>query len=762
MITLIGIVTYFVSTKVKPEEIRKVAIQELQKVFPKAKVDLGKIDVSLGTSINLDAEKFVITYPHKKKNIDLFSVGKLNANIPILTILLGGGSVDIRIDKPSVKYLSDKDKNLWQLAMKKDDVKKDESKKKGVDSNKGDSSSSTEAKTSAAMTIPLFIANSSINLSFHEINVEYGDVSKIAGNIDINTMFIKNLGLKKDAAYEIDSAINLPADKISLKALLIGEFSLKDFLNKGDIRSKALLTLSEINLPQSKGRFPEIRNNIELAVGKNNQVNMGLSGEFEKSSYKLKIKLDDKEMIVRDIDINLPLMDLKMMLPEPMAIMSPNKSTLKVDGSIRLKGESIYPSLNYELSDYANFNISGFPLKVIGKGLITENKITNSSMTAMFDGSIESNFLANIDLNSKNKNLDSLLKSYELKLGLNKLAFQREFLQQTLYPETGKKQAQKEPKAESGNATAKASATKDKKEASIPLLPRGKITLKAKEINLGGKNLNAGGLITTKENAVVVKNLKFLLESGEAVINNNLKMYRNKMTSNFSLKMKEINISSFDGVMPQKFSGSTGLFNGTISGNVQSAKKLGYNVAVDIKGSNGELKGIDLKPYLEKVVSLVKKIPGLDKKVDSNKKIEYNGNFKTFQLKGNFKPTHYQIKSSEFIGLDNLVEAKANGNIYPETKKEGKVFADIIERKYLSKYVETYAGTNVIPVLFKGKGMELNADYQYTVKKLSKKVLNKNKSKVKKKAKDKLKKEVDKIFKGKGKEKIDNLLKGLF
>jgi hypothetical protein len=758
-----GVVSYIVSTKVKPEEIRKLAKVELAKVFPNAEVDLGNIELGFGASISLNAEKFTITYPLKDKKVEIFKVDSISAKIPILTILLGGGAVDIAIDKPVVRYFDYGKSNLWQMAMEKDDEKgvaTGESEQNRKSRNENDNS-----KAEAGMiALPVFVTNSSINLSLHEIALEYGTIDKLAGKVDINKLVIRNLGLQKDAAYEVNSKIMLSEDKdknMSLKTLLIGEFSLKNFLEKGEIHSKALLTISDLRVPDLNGNFPEFKNDMEINVNKDSLVDVRLAGEFEKSNYKFNIQMNDKKININDINVDLLLMDIKNMLPEQTDVLNPGKVRLGLQGTVIMKDEKLYPDLNYMLSDYVGLSLPDMNLSIISRGRISDRKFSSKNTTRVFGGTIETTLGADIDLNSKSPDFEKKLSSYDLNVDMEKLSFEKSYLQKMLYPPEEKKKGE-----ESAKVTEKKGKTAAQKkvvsENTIPLLPGGKIIIKARQINLGGKNMDAGGLILTKGNKVNIKNFKFALDKGEAVINTNLAMYKTSMKTDFSLSMKKINISSFDGLIPQQYSGSNGSFSGKVNGKATSAEKVSYDVNVDVNGTNGELKGIDLKPYLEGVINMVKKIPGLDKKIDSNKKLDYTGNFKTLALKGEFKPNHYQLKSAQFIGLDNMIEAKANGNIYPETKKEGKVYADIIENKFLSSYVEAYAGTRIIPVLFRGPGMTLNADYQYTLKKLSKNVINKNKSKVKKKAKEKIKNEVEKIFKGKGNKKIDKLLKGLF
>jgi hypothetical protein len=762
-----GALWYVVSTKIKPEEIRKLTLTELSKVFPNAEIELGKIDLGIGASIKLDAEKFIIRYPLKKEKIDIFKVNYLSAKIPVWTILMGGGAVDLIVDKPEVKYLSYRKSNLWQMAM--GDKKKGESQPTQSKSSKNKKETSRpESAEDNTLSVPSFAANSSLNLSFNDIKLEYGEVGKTAGKIDINKFMVKNLGLKKDAAYEINSKVMLAENdgkQTSLKTLLIGEFNFKNFLDNGEISSKAVLTLSDINVANFEGSIPEFRNDIDLKVSKQGDVSLNLAGEFERSNYKVEVNMTNENISIENILINLMLMDLKNMMPAQMATLSPGKSVAQLSGVVRLKGEKIYPDLSYKLSDKVRVNLPDMALDLSSSGRVTESRLTSVSNTNLFGGAVDASLTANYNLNDKETDFQKKLKSYVFNLDLNNLKFEKSFLQKTLYPPQKEEVKRKDVKSQS-SPQKKAALNKKEASGTVPLLPSGVINIKAKSINLGGKNMGANGSISTKGNSVDIKNLKFMLERGEANVKTNLKMFKNITKTKFDIGMKNINISSFDGVIPNQFSGSKGLFSGNISGNASTGKKLNYDVKVKLNASNGELKGIDLKPYLEKVYSLAKKIPGLDKKVDPNKKIDYTGDFKVFNLSGQFKPNHYLIRSSEFIGLDNLIEAKANGNIYPETKKEAKVYADIVENKYLSNYVEAYAGTRTIPVLFKGQGVALNADYQYTVKKLTNRVIKKNKSKVKKKvkkkAKEEIKKGLDKIFKGKENKKIDKLLKGLF
>ena len=59
-VLLIAGVVYFASTKLNPEEIRKIAITQTEKVFPKGKASLENISISWGLNFKIQLHKFAI------------------------------------------------------------------------------------------------------------------------------------------------------------------------------------------------------------------------------------------------------------------------------------------------------------------------------------------------------------------------------------------------------------------------------------------------------------------------------------------------------------------------------------------------------------------------------------------------------------------------------------------------------------------------------------------------------------------------------
>ncbi len=268
---LFGGVIYYVSQKVNSEEIRQLTIKQIQNTFPSAKVELGKFDLSLGARIKLTADNLNISYPSKGKSYNMLSVKDLNVKVPIWSILTGGGTIDVNLDSPQVGYYELQNGTNWSLSTKggsKKVVETTKSKKADQAKTKG-----AEKVSANQLVIPAFIANSSVNLRLKNILLDYALKPNTNGTVEINKFLVTNLGLKSKAAFELDSKIILgqkKASDVSFRSLIIGEFSLNEFLKNNKIDSNIVLKISDVLLKGSNLKIPLMKNDIAFQMNGGN------------------------------------------------------------------------------------------------------------------------------------------------------------------------------------------------------------------------------------------------------------------------------------------------------------------------------------------------------------------------------------------------------------------------------------------------------------------------------------------------------------
>ena len=80
---------FYISSQINPDEIKTLAIENIEKGLPHANVDIDKIDYSIGTSIKLSVQK--ISLKLKKNDKPLLMLNEVSLHIPLLAIVTGGG-----------------------------------------------------------------------------------------------------------------------------------------------------------------------------------------------------------------------------------------------------------------------------------------------------------------------------------------------------------------------------------------------------------------------------------------------------------------------------------------------------------------------------------------------------------------------------------------------------------------------------------------------------------------------------------------------
>lgn len=751
-VVLFGGAIYYVSQKVNSEEIRELTIKQIQNTFPAAKVELGKFDLSLGTRIKLTADNLNISYPTKRKSYNMLSVKDLTVKVPIWSILTGGGSIDVNLDSPKVGYYELKNGTNWSLSTKggkkktapvkpSTKTKKEESKAKSVEANQ--------------LVIPAFIANSNVNLRLKNILLDYAMKPKTKGTVEINKFIVTNLGLKSKAAFELDSKIILgqkKASDVSFRSLIIGEFSLSEFLKNNKIDSNIVLKISDVFLKDSNLKLPLLKNNIEFSMNGGN-ISGNVKTNFEKSTLGFDYSVGGSKVLVSNLKSDIKLQDLLNIANDPTLPVSAKSASLNLGGGVSIKNSVITPNLSIDMKNPLTVNHQGLNADVIMSGSVKGSKTNLKVSTSVLEGVIDLLVATNFNLNSK-KPVQSRLKNTVVSVDISSVNITKQMLQDIIY--APKKEDSNTSNEEASKTASSSKAKEPQKKGTAFVLPNAKINLNWNKVKVGTEETK--GLVKVNVNNNVIKTNKYTINFGKGTIkgNESLTLGKTSTKGSFNLALNKIQFDSFQAMLPPQVTEVKGNFSGKINGKFFSGDKVTYDVTTKLKAANGDLKGIDVNQYVQKVYGLVEKLSFLKGKMPK-KDVKVDGNFEIFELDGRFKHNHFDLKKVNFVGVNKKVMMKGSGNIYPlPSKKEGRVFIDFKDQLGLSKVMKKNVGTETMPLLFKGSGYALSPDYGFTAKKLAKVAYKSKGKKQVKKAVNKLKK---KIFKTDDKKKVEEKLK---
>lgn len=763
LLIVISGVLYYASTKVNGEEIRKIVLENLEKSFPNASVKMGKLDVSMGTSIKLKSDKLEITYSKENPKHEMLSVSLLEVRIPILAILTGGGDVDITLSAPRIGYFEIGKENNWSLAAKQNSKQKQVEEVPPVGKQKETPKSSDPKKM---LLIPPFLANSGINIRLNNLNVKYLLKNKESGVVVLNKFVVKQLSLNKPSAIEVDSKIdlNMKNDSLALNLFVLGQFDLKEFIDQGKVYSKILVKLDNLKLKNSGLKIPNLKNDIVLHYHKNGKINGNVEIGFEKSNLNFSYLIIDDVVSIKDINSKISVVDLKNMLEPNSSEMLGNSGSIALKGKIEINKGKISPKVEILNEGDIIVKSQGFNVANTFNLSMNQTAIDLSMSSKVLDGVVKNKVNLNFDLNST-KDIQERIRNLVVDSEVQKINLSKGLIQGLLYSQ---KSSGNNSSKNEGDAKEESSSTKtNNKTVKTPpiALPTMKAYFTIKDSLLGSEKLNLTSDILISNNAVNIKDAILKIGSGQLKTGLKAQLGNNGTALKIDTVIKNVDAASFDAFLPPNIGEMKGIFNGKINGDVfVSDKSIKHAINVEISGLNGEVNKINIKENVKGIYGMLEKISFLKGKVP-NKDININGAFENINVKARFDENVYHINNFEFIGDKKKVVMKGKGKIYPEiVKQSGELFVDFEDEFGLSKALEKQASTRVLPLRLTGVGFSLMPDYEYTVKKIGKKAAKKQGKKAIKKVLDK---QLDKLGKDilkdeNNKKKIKSLLKGLF
>jgi hypothetical protein len=752
---------YYASTKISSDDVRKATLEALEKKFPKAKVEIGKIAISLGPSITVTIEELNLNTRRNKKNYKMAKIGNLSVKIPIWAIIFGGGTIQVRSEKPEINYHEFSKSNNWSYAMD-DDGKSNsvtlKSSKSGNSNNGGESDVGVEA-----FAIPAFITNSKLHLKITDVGLTYRLKDKSKGKVLLSKFLIKDLNFNSSTAFEIASFQSFQmknGNEAAFKTLLIGSFNLSELIESKKITSRIVLKLTDIKISNIPMVIPDLKTDLELEVGETGDLKSKFNVAFlSRNHIKGNLSVSSKNGIsVEGIDVDLFMQDLMDIAKFSNKSISAGSSKLNLTGSINISAkQKITPNLNFALKPGMKFNEEGLKGELNLKGSYKKAAFKISSINSVAGGTLDIGVIGNFNLN--NKNLD-IAKMSPTKINLKLLNFTlpKKTIQKTLYPEVIEKTSQASGNVKSNKGSKPAT---EKVDSTSPVIPPSTIIISWDKIKIGNEVFNGSGEVLLSSKKIVTKYLKFNYSGGTGKLTHVSNLTKNKTSSVFNFDLKNLNLEGLDPFLPKYVKQITGVVNGKIKGDatIFANEKIQprYNVSVNIKAKKGEIKGIDLS---EKVNSLLSSVPAVKKKI-GNKKIDIDGNFEDLTFVGVLNEGRYDFNKIVFIGVDKKAELRGKGNLFPPPLiQSGKLDLEYKDNTGKLDKLLKDAGTKTLPIRLIGPGFTLKADYNYTIKKLAKGLL---KNKGKKVLKKKLKGLGDKLLKGGGdNKKLNKLLKGFF
>lgn len=764
-VLLISGAIYYASTKLQPEEIRKIAIEETSRFFPNADVALEKIDVGIGFNFKVYLSKFQITYKGNSggSKSELATINELQIKIPFWAIITGGGVVEFKLDKPEINYEEFADGNNWILALGK----------KTADDKPAEAEQLEQTKTNEKLSLG-YLSKSKINIRLNDILLSYKLKTKANGKVTVSKFVVNGLNFESPSAFELASNISTTDElknTTSFDVLAIGQVHLNEYVKSGNIPLDTVVKISQFSKTGMKFKVPEISTTINLVAQKDGTINGGFETVFEnqnKISGKYSVA---KSIKLTDFNAEIYLKDVHTILGLDNSI-DMSKAKLKATGTFEMdEASKMHPHFQYELNPAIVTSMEGVTIATTSRGEFKEDTFSVSLGNKVMDGSANVAVLGKLDLNQK-FDMKSM-SPIDVKIVARDIKLTEKFIRAKLWPpkKVDEAQSAEEGKAPQENSVRTGEPTSPI--AEVPTLPPVVVGLDWANISVGGADFHGKGKIITTANTVAIDGLNFKFSKGSGKLSQVMTLKKKTNESKFNFEVANLNLDSFKAFLPPFVENFKGDFSGKVTGNATMFKTLTppkYDVQVDLNVKQGEIKKLNVSDYVNPVM---KGIPVVKNFYTGDKELKLDGNFETLLLKGKFTDEIYQIAQFNFLGLGKKVEMNGSGSISPNPNSASMMDVNFTDNSgKISDILQKNTGSKVLPLKLVGNGFALKPDVTYTASKLAKGALKtKGEEKLKEAAGKAVEKAADKLLKGKvndlikseeTKEKVNNLIKGLF
>lgn len=744
LVILVAGVVYYASTKLNPEEIRKIAIEQTGKVFPNATASLESVQIGWGLNFKVELHKFALNTKNQDgAPVEMMAVDELVVKVPLWAILTNGGVIEIQMDKPLMNYAEFPVGNNWTYAM--GDKKEEEAKAKTPE----------EQAAAQEKAIGIF-GKSKINVKLSDVAVKYSLRDNSNGQIGVSRFLVKGLNFETSTAFEIASdAKFVMADQsvVSFSTIAIGEINIADLVKNGSVSSLVLIKVNNIAKTGLEWKFPEITTNLNLLLKKDGEISGNVQTSFEtQNKVSANFKMT-KQIEISDINVDIILKDIGLIMGLDRAIdLSKAKLTAK-GGVIYSEDKKINADLSFAIAPGIGYSKDGIVATTSVSGSFKQKDIAVNVKTDVLSGLVETVVNGEYDPNQK---FDmKALKPFDIKITASRMKIPEKIIQTKLWT---KKDPAEVAKEEAEAEKARQEAAKEGKP--MPGLPPATVNLAWSNINVGGEDFSGRGKVVVSSQAIAIDNMTFKFSKGTGKLTQTMKLGAKSSESVFDLGITDLNLSSFKPFLPPFVENFSGTFTGKVNGSAtmyKAARAPGFDVNVSVDAKNGEIKKLNISDYLAPILA---SIPVVKDQV-GDKQVKIDGNFETLTMKGRFTPDSYTISSFNFIGINKKVEVNGSGAIYPApgSTKTSSFDVYMTENGKIGDVLQKNIGSKVLPVRVSGPGFAMKPEIQFTVSRVAKSAL---KTKGVEAAQKVIEKNIDKIVPEKAKEQVKGLLDGLF
>ncbi len=697
---------FYAQSVIEPKEIKETITSKLEQALPGAAVSLGDLKVSYGPSIVLTIEGMdILLKKQVMKKRDLLQIKRANIRLPLVSLLTGGGNLEVNLEEPELFLHRKKDKlGNWKQAFNKEFEDKNAITKNRPLSN------------SQNIILPAFLINSTVAFRLRDLKVYY-DIDDKVGVWRSSKFIIKNLGLNSNAAFEVQSNFKRVAEekeKFSFDLTMIGSLEFSKYLKTGELNINSNIKIKELSLDSGKKKLPLVRGDAFVSLAKNGSLKGNLKTLFKESSLDATFEIVDEKQeltlqksVIQAADINDFVTKLNW---GPLSLAG---STVELMGRLDLSRGQVVPYLNFKVENLflskENINLS-----FSGSGKFAGDKIISDLNSSALGGSLEVNTEVNFKINSSDT-FEKRLSFYRVNALAKGVTLNKElmgFLRK------------KEKEIGPGEVVEK-----------VPnfLMPKGIVTLTLEDASLGKLKVSGGGTLKTVEDEVELKNGALLLSDGKLNFSGSAKVFKDSLKWNIKSILKDWPLSGLAHFYESDLSLIDGLMSGELTIDALNRPLNSKRVQAKLNSQKGDLLKVSPEFFVETLEESLKRSPyfNLQYKKNSRKL----SNYKDLSVSASFTDNEHNYENLIFT-TNNNQQIIVKGVVDPKAKERKRIKVWVKGDSDFQKALSKKARLKTFPLGFWSKGYELEEDPLYSLSILAKKMRFK---KDRKKVQDKIK-----------------------
>jgi len=707
--TITASVVYFVHTKISPDELKVFLVRTIEKNFPETKADFEKVKYSLGFNANFTIEKFSLQNKSDKR--ELFQAENLRIKIPIWSMIVEGGTIDLFIDNAKLVFESDKGISNWERSLSLPPESKSSFAILGVKSKED----LMAINARDIISVPTYLVNSQINIHLKDMGVSYKIEGRKKGEFLISKLLIKNFNFKTNTAFEIVSKLNLKISEnqtISFDVLVIGQFNLGEYLKDGEMQTIEVIHFDNMKLVEKNILIPGIRMELNATLSKSQPLQGFYNLIAGQNSLSSRFKMEKKQLSFEAMDASFEIAEIFNIFHVSIKGLDVGEShlTLKGDLSVSQDGE-LHPKFTFALSRELEYKFLLGLLTLDFHGEVSSEKSMLHTKSNIQGGVIDTSTVAVFNL-KKLLNLKSDDIKFDSHLFARGLKFSKIDFQKILSQIKMIKIEEQKSEPSSNNEMHKIDLKDSRK-----IIPFVKLSLDSKDVMIDGKTVRIHGKLASAPGHLKLGGLNIDTQDGS--LNASAEVFFKQQEKEHAIF--KVLLRSFDGEILSIFLAglnkiSSGKISGEVNGNLEFDHAIQYVAKVDINAENGRVGENYIGNYFKEVKLGVPSLRHAFEHFDSNS----SQDFSYLGLKCKITQSEILIKKIEMHGANENFKLTGKGRLFPESmQKEGALIFDYVGSKVKTdNNIDLKSLKNPFPLRAKGYGLKLVPDIAFIEQKL--------------------------------------------